>query len=95
MKIEKYTRKSHYFNEDRYVIDKDFIMVMDGATSLEKSDLKPTSGAYLVNYIKRELPKLSGPVIERLSVISKNIYNTLSQNNTINETIHTYPHTCI
>lgn len=87
MKIEKYTRKSHYFNEDRYVIDKDFIMVMDGATSLEKSDLKPTSGAYLVNYTKKELPKLSGTVIERLSIISKNIYNILSQNNTINERI--------
>ena len=87
MKIKKYTRKSHYFNEDRYIINKDFIMVIDGATSLEKSNLKPTSGAYLAGYIKTTLPKIKGNIIERLNIVSKNIYRTLETNNNINEKI--------
>ena len=77
MKIKKYTRKSHYFNEDRYIINKDFIMVIDGATALEKSNLKPTSGAYLAGYIKTTLPKIKGDISERLNIVSKNIYRTL------------------
>ena len=54
MHIEKYTRKSHFYNEDRFLIKKNIIMVMDGATSLEKSNLRPTSGSYIVNKIKNE-----------------------------------------
>lgn len=84
MKIEKLTRKSHYYNEDRFLINKDFIMVMDGATSLENSNLKPTGGSYLVNKLKKDLPKLKGNIFSRLNVISKNMYDEISENNDIN-----------
>ena len=87
MKIKKYTRKSHYYNEDRYIVTNDFIMVIDGATSLEKSNLKPTSGAYLVSYLKKELPKLNGSVIERLNIVSKDMHKMLAKNNNVNEKI--------
>ena len=60
-------------------------MVMDGATSLEKSNLKPTSGAYIVNKIKNDLPKLKGNVIERLNHISKDLYKEIEDNNVVND----------
>lgn len=81
MHIEKITRKSHQYNEDRFLIQKDFVMVMDGATSLDKSNLKPTSGSYLVNKIKSDLPKLKGDIISRLDIIAKDIYKTLEDSN--------------
>lgn len=87
MKIKKYTRKSHQFNEDRYLVHKDVIMVMDGATALEKSSLKPTSGSFLVNKIKKDLPKEKGTIIERLDSISKKLYKMLEKSNTVSEKI--------
>lgn len=83
MKIEKKTRKSHYYNEDRFIINKDFIMVIDGATSLEKGSLKPTGGCYLSNKIKKELPRLKGNIVSRLDKISKDMYKELSSTSSI------------
>ncbi len=87
MYIEKLTRKSHQYNEDRFLIQKDFIMVMDGATSLIKSNLRPTSGSYLVNKVKNDLPKLKGDIETRLNIIAKDVYKTLELNNEMNSRI--------
>jgi len=87
MNIEKITRKSHFYNEDRFIIEKDFIMVVDGATSLEKSNLKPTSGCYLANKIKKRLPKLKGTIISRLDTISKEAYKEISKNKEMSKKI--------
>ena len=38
MKITAKTRKSHYWNEDRFVLGKDYFMVIDGATPLIKTN---------------------------------------------------------
>lgn len=85
MRIQKYTRKSHRYNEDRYLVHKDVVMVMDGATALEKSSLKPTSGSFLVNKVKNDLTKHKGSIIERLDKVAIETYKMLENFNTINE----------
>lgn len=84
MKIEKITRACSLHNEDSFIIDDKFIMVMDGATSLEKTPLQPTGGAYLVNKISTCLPKLKGDIIDRLDVVAKDVYQTLKKDNLTN-----------
>jgi hypothetical protein len=37
MKIYAKTRKSHFWNEDRFVIGDNFLMVIDGASPLIKN----------------------------------------------------------
>ena len=75
MKVEKLTRKSHFFNEDRFVVGDNFFMVIDGATSLMKTDLfNPTEGSWFVSFIKRRLSAKSKHVFEKLSNISKQAY---------------------
>lgn len=74
MKIEKLTRKSHYYNEDRFIIGQDFAMVVDGATSLESSGIKPSEACWLVNLLKKNILKEKGTIIERLNLISQEGY---------------------
>lgn len=86
MKIEKISKASKEYNEDGYIISDNFAMVIDGATSLSKSNLVPSSGAYLMNQIKEVIPTLKGSIIERLNTVSKQVYNQLKKegNLTIN-----------
>lgn len=68
------TRKSHYYNEDRFFIGKDYVLVLDGATGLLPSKLYPTSGANFASYIKSHLPKNYILLDEKLENISKEFY---------------------
>ena len=76
MKIEKATRKSHFYNEDRYIVGDNYCMVLDGATSLVSSGIKPTEGSWFVSRIKGNLPKKCDDVIEKLEYISKKTCHT-------------------
>lgn len=79
MIINKITRKSHAWNEDRYVIGKDFYLVIDGATPLIK-DNKQNLACLMVKYIKDNINKYQGRVKERLESISKDLYIELGLN---------------
>lgn len=86
MIIQTKTRKAHYYNEDRIFIGENYFMVMDGATPLLKSGIKPTEASWFVSYIKKNLPKNCQNVVEKLNNISINAVETLkSYNFEINE----------
>ena len=76
MKIIAKTRKSHFWNEDRFVIGKNFLMVIDGATPLIKEN-NFNEACWLVNYIKKNIEKYQGAVKERLHQIAIDAYNEL------------------
>lgn len=71
MTIEKITRKSHYYNEDRFFIGKNYFMVMDGATPLIKNEISPTEASWFVSIIKKHLPNYTDSVIDELKKISE------------------------
>ncbi len=72
MKVEKISRKSHYYNEDRFVVSNNFCMVLDGATALQKSNFfKPTEASWFVSFIKSSLQRKTDNVLNKLSEISK------------------------
>lgn len=70
MKITKKTRKSHVWNEDRFVVGKNFLMVIDGATPLIKEGTF-NSACWLVNFLKKNLTNFNGNVLEKLEELSK------------------------
>lgn len=76
MKLYAKTRKSHYWNEDRFVINKDFLMVIDGASPLIK-DKNFNEAKWLVSYLKKNLKTKSGRVIDRLKVLIKQAYQEI------------------
>ena len=76
MKITAKTRKSHYWNEDRFVLGKDYFMVIDGATPLIKSN-NFNEACWLVTYVKDNINKLTGCIEDRLNVLSKEGFNLL------------------
>ena len=63
MKITAKTRKSHYWNEDRFVLGKDYFMVIDGATPLIKSN-NFNEACWLVTYVKENINKLTGSIVK-------------------------------
>ncbi|MBQ8293149.1 MAG: hypothetical protein IJX78_05060 [Bacilli bacterium] len=73
MKILAKTRKSHFWNEDRFVLGKNYAMVIDGATPLLKSN-HFNEACWMVNYLKKRLNKLDGPIKNRLMVLSKEAF---------------------
>lgn len=78
MKIYSRTRKSHCWNEDRFINGKDFCLIIDGATPLRQ--IENFNGArWLVAYIKKNLPKLSGGVKDRLTLLCRDAYINLPQ----------------
>ena len=76
MKVYAKTRKTHYWNEDRFIIGKDYFMVIDGATPLIKVN-NFNEACWMVNYIKKNINKLKGNIKERLLVLSKDGFNKL------------------
>lgn len=76
MKVTKKTRKSHYWNEDRFIIGKDFFMVIDGATPLIKSP-HLNEACWMVDYIKKNISKRNGLLTNRLLELAKDGYNAL------------------
>lgn len=77
MIINKITRKSHAWNEDRFVIGKDFYIVIDGATPLIKKD-GVNLACLMVKYIKENINKYSGRIKNRLEQISNDLYEKLN-----------------
>ena len=74
MKINAFTRKSHRWNEDRFIVGDNFWIVIDGATPLIKT--KGVNLARLmVSYIKKNINKYDGRIKERLIKLSKDMYN--------------------
>ena len=73
MIVEKVTRKSRRYNEDRFLEFKSCFMVMDGATSLAPTKFKPSGGSFLVSYLKNNLPKGNDSIIEKLYTLSKEL----------------------
>lgn len=76
MKIFAKTRKSHYWNEDRFVLGQNYVMVIDGATPLLKSN-NFNEACWMVNYLKKNLDKYRGSIKERLMILSKEAYEVL------------------
>ena len=76
MKITAKTRKSHFWNEDRFVLGKDYFMVIDGATPLIKVN-NFNEACWLVTYLKENINKLTGSIEERLNILSKEGFNLL------------------
>ena len=73
MEIIARTRKSHYWNEDRFVLGKNYVMVIDGATPLLKSN-SFNEACWMVNYLKKNLNKNTGSLHDRLFNLSKEAY---------------------
>ncbi|HNX16560.1 MAG TPA: protein phosphatase 2C domain-containing protein [Bacilli bacterium] len=80
MIIETAIRKSHYYNEDRFIIGQNYALVLDGATSLEKNDQHPTSGSWFASFIKKKLKYKENDIISSLEKISVDAYRVHSLN---------------
>lgn len=96
MKVEKVIRKSHFYNEDRFVVGDNFCMVIDGATALQKTNLfKPTEASWFVSFVKERLKGKTVGVYEKLCEISKQAFykfnDTLSKNKFNLENLSYYP----
>ncbi len=96
MKVEKIIRKSHYYNEDRFIIGDNFCMVIDGATPLKKTNaFKPTEASWFVSFIKSRLKQNTDNVYKKLSEISKQAFlkfdNILSENKISLDNLTYYP----
>ena len=76
MKILARTRKSHFWNEDRFVLGKNYVMVIDGATPLLKSN-NFNEACWMVNYLKKNLDKQVGSIKDRLLGLSKKAYDEM------------------
>lgn len=87
MIIDKASVAAKEYNEDGYIIDEEFVMVLDGATSLEKTSLFPSAGAYLVDQIKKRLPLLEGSIMSRLDIIAKDIYKELFEDVQVKDSV--------
>ena len=74
-----YSRKSHYWNEDRFITSSHFCMVIDGATPLiKKGDVN--FARYLVDYIKKNINTIDGPISHRLEILVHQVAEKLNLN---------------
>lgn len=73
MKIYSKTRKSHQWNEDRFINGPNFSIVLDGATPL-KSGGQLNEARWLVNYIKKNILYYDGDVKSKLISVCKDAY---------------------
>ena len=80
-KADYYTRKSHYWNEDRIIVSSSFAIVIDGATPLIKTS-KINYANYLVKYIKNNINKVNGDVSKRLEFLARDVANKLDLRST-------------
>lgn len=71
-KADYYTRKSHYWNEDRIIVSSSFAIVIDGATPLIKTS-KINYANYLVKHIKNNINKINGDVSTRLEFLARDV----------------------
>lgn len=76
MKIDALTRKSHFWNEDRFILGNNYYLVIDGATPLIKNK-GHNLACYMVKYIKKNIHKYNGSIKTRLEMLSSDIYKSL------------------
>lgn len=79
MIINKLSRKSRKLNEDRFIIGKDFYLVIDGATPLIKTS-NINLAHQMVSYIKKNITKEKGSLKEKLVILSKKMYKEFNLN---------------
>ena len=79
MTINKLSRKSRKLNEDRFIIGKDFYLVIDGATPLIKTS-NINLAHQMVSYIKKNITKEKGSLKEKLVILSKKMYKEFNLN---------------
>ena len=80
MKINAFTRKSHRWNEDRFICGDNYWIVIDGATPLIKTK-EVNLARLMVAYIKKNINKYNGRIKERLIKLSKDMYNEFTLDN--------------
>ena len=80
MKINAFTRKSHTWNEDRFILGDNFWIVIDGATPLIKTKGENLA-RYMVSYVKKYINKYDGRIKDRLIKLSFDMYQELKLNN--------------
>lgn len=73
-KIEYICKASKRYNEDSFILEDDFYVVMDGATGLYKQTFRPSDACYFVKEFKKIFKKCNDFELE-LSEISKTLYN--------------------
>ena len=77
MKVFCETRKSHAWNEDRFILGDDYFLVIDGATPLIKEG-NVNLACYMVSYIKKHINSLEGSLKERLEHLSMKLKEELN-----------------
>lgn len=68
MQVISKTRKAHYWNEDRFINDKDSFVVIDGATPLTDTHLF-NEARWFVDYLKTNFSRYNGRVNYKLSML--------------------------
>lgn len=77
MILKALTRKSHAWNEDRFICGDNYWIVIDGATPLIKAKGKNLA-RYMVSYVKKHIGKYDGRIKDRLIKLSKDMYDELN-----------------
>lgn len=78
MQVSFKTRKSRFYNEDRYIISDNLFMVLDGATPLCKTNIKPSSASWFVSFVKKNIVSEKGGINQRLEKISQKAFEWLN-----------------
>lgn len=76
MKVYSKTRKSHYWNEDRFINGRNYFIVLDGATPLKSAE-NFNEARWMVNYIKKNINRYRGTVKEKLTALCGDAFNDL------------------
>lgn len=76
MRVYSKTRKSHYWNEDRFINGSGYSIVIDGATPL-KRDGDFNEARWLVEYIKKNISRYKDEIKRRLSELCRDAFRDL------------------
>ncbi len=76
MNVIAKTRKSHQWNEDRFIIGNSFYVVIDGATPLYK-DGNINLACWMVSYLKKNINRYQGSILSRMRKLAVDAYNEL------------------
>lgn len=74
MKVYCKTRKSHRWNEDRFINGRNYSIVLDGATPLKKSE-QLNEARWFVDYLKKNINIYDGDIKSRLLKLCEEAYN--------------------
>lgn len=74
MKVYCKTRKSHCWNEDRFINGRNYGIVLDGATPLKKSG-QFNEARWFVDYLKKHITKYDYDIKSRLCALCEDAYH--------------------